>query len=335
MRVRSAAARVFYATIAMSLFLFVAPPVSIAQGSGGSVAVVNGELIPQEEFFDRLQHVRAQDFIVSLNPVQVRPEDAGQMVLNSLIVERLVLQLATKDNVLPSEAEVNEEFEARKKQPEIAQMLNAKLVSEQWLKYDVKVQHARFNLATEKTTITPSEVEAWYKSHIDEFKIPERWKLLGIVTTKPDVLTKIEGDLKANKEFGAVAKTYSEEAGTKDRGGAIGTLSANDPKIPAPMKEAIEKLKPGETSEPIKVESAATANGSKQTLYWIVRLLAREPAVTRSFQEVKGFAEHAALLDKAGGLKVAESKLSAFRKQANITVGLPGYDVFINTPKTP
>ena len=60
---------------------------------------------------------------------------------------------------MPTDAEVNAELENLKKQPNVAQALANKVVSEETLKYDIRWQRARFNLATASVKITPEEVE--------------------------------------------------------------------------------------------------------------------------------------------------------------------------------
>ena len=56
-------------------------------------------------------------------------------------------------------------------------------------------------------------------------------------------------DIKAGKDFATVAKQYSDDPATKDKGGELGFLiSKSDKNIPPQTIEAAYKLKPGETS---------------------------------------------------------------------------------------
>jgi foldase protein PrsA len=60
--------------------------------------------------------------------------------------------------------------------------------------------------------------------------------------------------LKAGKDFAAVAKELSEDAGTKDKGGEYGYLiSKTDRSIPAQITSALFGIKTGKYSEPIDV----------------------------------------------------------------------------------
>src|ERR1043166_2357563 len=62
-----------------------------AQGPDKIAATVNGEAITEAAFYERLQFARAQEFIVSINPPVLKAEPAGQLILNAMINERLLL----------------------------------------------------------------------------------------------------------------------------------------------------------------------------------------------------------------------------------------------------
>src|SRR5579859_6359312 len=71
------------------------------------IASVNNEPISEGEFFHRLQLVKGSDFLVPTTPPSMRSESAGYIVLNSIINERLILQLAAKNNLTPTDAEID------------------------------------------------------------------------------------------------------------------------------------------------------------------------------------------------------------------------------------
>src|SRR5262249_55520169 len=141
-----------------------------AQGATDKIAArVNGDTITEAEFYDRLQRLRAQDFVVSVNPLEMRSETAGQLTLETLINERLILQWAAKTPQLATDADVNARLEIFEKQPNVAQALANKLISEDTLRNGIRVQRARFNLATTAASVSPPEIEDYYKKHIAEY----------------------------------------------------------------------------------------------------------------------------------------------------------------------
>ncbi len=66
----------------------------------------------------------------------------------------------------------------------------------------------------------------------------------------------IEKKIKDGGDFATLARTESDNKQTAASGGNLGTYSTSNPGIPADIKTAIEKLQPGQVSEPIRVSSA-------------------------------------------------------------------------------
>lgn len=294
------------------------------------VLTVNGESVMQSEYIERLERLRANDFLVSVNPLTVRTENGGLLVLNNLINERLILQWAIKTNQMPKEEEVNTEFERLKQQPNVTQVLQNGQLTEKMLRYDIRVQKARFNISTTGMSVSAKEMEDWYRTHPNLFTTPERWGLNAILTSKQADVAKIQADLKAGKAFEALAKHYSEENRTKANGGDLGMMSAAEPRLPDAVKIAAKTLKLNEVSAPIKTEMQTDPAKPKQTLWWFIRVKSRESAVTRPFGEVKDFVEKQALLEKAGGVQAGDKKIADFRKTAAIKVFVPTYQSLNN-----
>ena len=291
------------------------------------VATVGGSIITESEFLTRLQLVRAQDFIISQNPVTMRSESAGQIILSSLINERLTLQWAEKTRDLPTEQEITDALEKLKQQPGIAQALASRLVTEDYLRYDIRVQRARFNIATAAITVTPAEVDAYYQKNIDRYTTPERWGLAVIRTTKRATLIKIQAQLKAGKAFGEVAQALSEDKATSGKGGSLGVVSATDPGLPVPLREAIKKLKIGETTPVVKMDYP------QGSLWFFVRLLSRQAGQTTPLAEIRKQLQEQIMLERAGGYKSADEKITDYRQSVKIEINIPAYQNLLDKPK--
>jgi len=136
-------------------------------------------------------------------------------------------------------------------------------------------------------TVTDGEIEEYYKNHQDEFKVPEKIKVSRIlIAVAPDAPEKekkekqVQGEeilakVKAGEDFSALAKKYSEDTKTKNKGGVLGFF-AKGSKDPA-LEEAAFNLKKDEVSNLI-----LTSKG-----YQIVKLLDRKEAKTKNFEESK------------------------------------------------
>lgn len=288
-------------------------------------AIVNGEIISEQDFFDRLQRLHGQAFLTTNN--QLRPESAGLLVLDALINERLTLQAANKAKVTVSEEEVNADVANLKKQPQVVAGLTGHLFTEEMLKTDIRIQGARFKLATMGVKVSPEEVDKYFKAHIQEYTVPEQWGLSVIRTGNPDITPKIDADLKAGKSFADTAKLYSDDTTTKDKGGDIGTITLTDTRIPAALRDAVRPLKLGEVSPTVRLEGDAGPGKPKPVTWWRILLRSKEPSTVRPFSELKSGLERLALIEKAGGYQAGDKKVADLRSQSEIKVSLPGYEV--------
>ncbi len=62
--------------------------------------------------------------------------------------------------------------------------------------------------------------------------------------------------LKAGSDFAALARTESDNQQVAAKGGDLGTYTIGDPNMPADLKAAIEKLQPGQVSEPVRLQNS-------------------------------------------------------------------------------
>lgn len=296
---------------------------AVAQGEKAAVAV-NGEIITEQAFFERLQRLRGQSFLTPAN--QLRPESAGQIVLDAMIAEHLLLQAASKANLSMPDDEINTELANLKKQPQVVAGLTGHLFTEQMLKYDIQIQGARFKLATVGVKVSPDEVDKYYKAHLADYTTPERWGLSVIRTGSLETLTKIDSDLKEGKSFAETAKLYSEDTTTKDKGGDSGTIFATDTRVPAALRDAVKLLKPGEITPAVKLEQDAGPGKPRIVTWWRLLVRTKEPESVRPFSEMKVGVERLALIEKAGGYTTADKKTADLRSQSVIKVNIPGYE---------
>ena len=322
------------ACMAIHASLSFAQTPSSGDPEGKTAITVNGETVRHSEVFDRLLRIRAQDFIVSLAPPSFKQDSAGHLAVSAIINERLILQWATKTNQLPTDSEVNAEFDKIKTQPGVLQGIEKKLFTEADAKYEIKWQRARFNLATTAVSLNPGDGETFYKAHLANFTAPERWTVSALRTTKEADLPKLKEAIKAGKPFLEILKTYNEDAGLKDREGEFGVLTGNDPNIPPQIREAIKAMKIGDLSSPIRVDVNAAPGRPKSVNWFVFQLTRYDPKKVQSLSEVKEQCERLALLERAGGIQVADKKITDYRAQSKISIDLPGFDDLL-PPKKP
>ncbi len=133
---------------------------------------------------------------------------------------------------------------------------------------------------------TDADLLRLYNDNKDSYRVPERVNVRHILlkTTDSDaaqvasVKTKIEGLLKQARggaNFAELAKTYSDDPGSKDKGGEYDGV-VHGQMVPEFDKAAFA-LKPGEISEPVK----------SQYGYHIIQLISHEEPRLKPFEEVK------------------------------------------------
>jgi len=118
---------------------------------------------------------------------------------------------------------------------------------------------------------------------------------------------RILGELNSGTDFEVLAERYSEDEGSKQRGGSLGAFSRG--RMVEPFEEAVFALrKPGEVTGPVKTQFG----------YHIIRLDEYLPAGKRSFDEVKG--QIIAEQQKEQAKKVRVDKIIETRSQPDIKV---------------
>jgi parvulin-like peptidyl-prolyl isomerase len=309
-----------------AFLLFASAP---AWPQGDVAALVNGETITVQDWISRMRNLRGQSFVQSTNPVRFKNETAGQIALEELVSIRLLLQYAAKTSLQPTDAEVDAGTQNAKQQPAIADMLARKVLTEDQVRQDVKVQLTLYNVATINNQVSPEEVRAFYDKHSEVFGRPERWQLAVIRVASQQAVDKVQAELKKGTPFATVAAHNSDDPAAKQTGGDLGFVAPTDTRLPEAIREAVKKLKLGEVTPPL---ATAPAPGSTGRSFVFVRLIGKQEAAMQPFDRVQAQAERMALLEKAGGTAAAERKVDEFRKTSAVEVKLPGYEALFAKP---
>jgi peptidyl-prolyl cis-trans isomerase D len=244
------------------------------------ISVGPGEL--QDEFRYRNEKVK-------LDYALIKPED-----------------LAAKIN--PDDAEIRAAYEKNK---------NKYLVPE---KRVVRYALADVNQIRQNTQVSDDELKVQYQQDIQQYQVPNRVHvdhiLLMTVGKTPaeveEIHQKAEDVLKqANKKganFEELAKKYSEDPGTKDKGGDLGWITQGQT-VPEFEKVAFS-LPKGNISDLVKTQYG----------FHIIKVLDKETAHTKTFDEVKDSIRAPLMLAKADrqAADIAD-KLSAAIRQSNKT----------------
>ena len=123
---------------------------------------------------------------------------------------------------------------------------------------------------------TDDQLKAYFSKNIDRYKTPEQIRASHILVKDKATAEKILAQLKNGADFAALAKKYSQDPGTKDKGGDLGWFSRGQ--MVKEFADAAFALKNiGDISGIVK-----TSYG-----YHIIKLTGRKPAHTPTLDEVK------------------------------------------------
>src|ERR1700726_870452 len=165
--------------------------------------------------------------------------------------------------------------------------------------------------------ISDAELKAQYQQNIQQYEVPNRvhaQHLLFMTVGKPDaeveeIRQKAEDVLKQAKKganFEELAKKYSEDPGSKDKGGYLGWLMQGQT-VPEFEKTAFG-LEKGKISDLVKTQYG----------FHIIKVLDKETAHTKPFEEVKDSIRTPLLLTKSDKLASDEAdQLSATIRRSN------------------
>jgi parvulin-like peptidyl-prolyl isomerase len=181
--------------------------------------------------------------------------------------------------------------------------------------------------------VSQSEVAEYYKAHAAAWRRPEQVRARHILLRVGPQMTseevrkvenralEIRRRLAAGEEFVQLAKTLSEDTGTKKNGGDLGFFDRKGKT--AALADAAFALKSNEVSQPVRSSVG----------YHIIQLLERRPPGTKSLEEVSGQIRSHLLgekrveaaktarrrLEKELNLYIAPSLLTTEEKHANQT----------------
>jgi peptidyl-prolyl cis-trans isomerase C len=240
------------------------------------VVRVNGERISYSRFVRQLE--QAQQIYTRQMGMDLKSEQASallpilrQNVLNQLIDNQLMLQAARYRQLNVSSPEVEREYnqylrnsyqnDPARMERELARNNYSLPDFRTELRERLLIRKLREQLSA-NVKVSEAKLIAAYKQDPEQFKQPEKIEARHILikvekpAQEPAARAKIDTILTALKNgqpFTTLAQKYSEDTGTRSKGGDLGSFSKGD-MVPA-FEQAAWALKPGNyTQTPVKTE---------------------------------------------------------------------------------
>jgi foldase protein PrsA len=316
------------------LSLWVAVPVAIlvvaAACGRNTIGKVNDKTISQAEYYKVLERM-AVPLTQGENPVRdpvtgrlVR-EQAGYLALRMLVDRHIILEMAEKEKVMPTDEEVQRELERQKKLPGFHERLKTLGYTQEDLKQDIKVDLAAFKLLTKGITVSDEEVKKAYQQNIQQFTIPAQVQVALILVDNRKKLEEVQSLLKKGTDFHAVSVQHSIQLPAMPQGtGGVWLRETDDTFKQFPyLWQTLQKTPVGGVTppQPIKLPSAP----GKLTDGWIIfKVLGKKERQVRSLDEVKEDLRR--LLMQAKSRRQLGRELMQMRAQAKVSFEIPRFN---------
>ena len=233
------------------------------------LARVNGEAVNKTEFDRAVSALEARNG----GPVPAQQRDRVlRQVLDQIVDYKLLIQEGRARKIEATDAEVDarmKEIQAQfPTEDAFKQMLTARKTTLEQVRSDIRqditVQKLIENAIADKVAVKPEQVTDFYTKNPDQFKQPERVRASHILIMVPkdsDAAVKtaartkaaaILKDVKAGKDFAALAKQHSQDPGSAPKGGDLGFFQQGQ--MVGPFNEVAFTLAPGQVSDLVETE---------------------------------------------------------------------------------
>jgi foldase protein PrsA len=214
-----------------------------------SVATVNGEPISRDEYYGHLERKQ----VIQVQTAQ-GPQDAqvvgslGLQALHDMVNRKLLMQMATKEGLMPTAADVDRELDfQRKRRPDFVSFLTDRGMTLQQIREDLKFDLARERLLTKGINVTKEDVDTYVKENPKEFMEPAQAQVLYIVVSDPTKKDQVDKDLSNGQSFQVVATRYSEAPQAREMAGMY-PVSRLD-LMPQPLQKLVSVTPEMKTSD--------------------------------------------------------------------------------------
>lgn len=256
------------------------------------LARVNGEAVNKTELDRAVAALEARNG----GPVPAPQRDRIlREVLDQIVSYKLLIQESRARKIAADDAEVDarmKEIQAQfPSEDAFKQMLTTRKTTLDQVRSDIRqditVQKLIASAVDDKVAVKPEQLNDFYAKNPDQFKQPERVRASHILITVPkgaDAAAKtaartkaadILKDVKAGKDFAALAKHHSQDPGSAQNGGDLGFFQQGQ--MVGPFNDVAFTLAPGQVSDLVETEFG----------FHIIKVAEKQAARTVPLDEVR------------------------------------------------
>jgi len=276
----------------------------VACSGGGTIVTVNGQAISQASFDSKLES-----------------SPAARGILQQMVQEALIEQYAKNNNINVTDADITareDQLKANFPNGSWGDMLKARGLTEADVHNALREQIILDKAVGGNVKVSDAQISAYFAKNHAAFDKPAQVEARHILV--PDLATanKIEAQLKAGAKFSALAKQYSMDPGSKDKGGELGWFRRGQ-MVPA-FDQAAFSLPIGKISAPVKSPFG----------YHIIQVEKRQPGVKATLANTHD--RIADLLRQQQEAPLIQPFLAGLQEKATITVNDPRFAGLFPTP---
>lgn len=257
---------------------------------GDDVATVNGVGIPKETLYQELV------------------KQGGEQTLDNLITQEVIRQEFDKAGVEVTEEDKNKELEAIKSsypEGEFEMILMQNGMTEDDVKEQMFIQIGVRKFFEPQTNVTEEQVRERYESSKDQLGTPTQVTASHILLETREEAEAVKAELDGGADFAELAREKSQDPGSKDNGGELGTFGSGSFQNPA-FEDAALALEVDGVSDVVESPSG----------FHIIKVTDKQEGVAPTFEEQAETLRNQLVLEEAQPL--IEPWFQEIREKATI-----------------
>jgi foldase protein PrsA len=259
---------------------------------GGDIATVNDQHVTKADFDRRLES-----------------SPTAKQVLTQMVQQALIDQYGKDQNIVIPQADVDKkEADIKSKYPagQFDQILKQQGLTEADVQTILRQQLIIEKAVAPSVHVTDADIKAYFDKNHAQLDKPAQVRARHILVADEATANTVEAKLKAGGNFADLAKQYSTDPSTKDKGGELGFFGVGQ--MVKPFSDAAFSLPVGAISAPVKSPFG----------WHIINVEEKKPAIKATLAGSR--AQIVDTLTQTQQQAAIPAFLSGLRAKANITI---------------
>ncbi|MYL35971.1 hypothetical protein GLW08_20915 [Pontibacillus yanchengensis] len=216
-------------------------------------------------------------------------EQHGEAVLEEQINKEIVFQLAEQNDIQIEGKLIERELALMETMLTVTKDQLIQTKREQW-EDQITYNYYLDELITRDIKINEGAIKDYYDSYKEQFDFIETFQLSHIVVSSEAEANKITKELQEGASFNVLAREYSSDESSSEKGGYLGYFSKESAYFPSEYYEHAQKLSSDAYSKPFKTNQG----------YTIIKLHRTLPGISFTYDELKNQIKRQLALDYVG-----------------------------------